>query len=351
MDVEMIKVKDPPYLLNEILRMDNTLVIIECLLQKYQNSIKKINKLEQGGLIKFTSVKEYDLVWLLNRVKSKVNRLFITNCSLSPKIRYANYNDVLYSYEVSSFMILGFKLYLIYFLSFILFYNSPILSIIIPFFSIMILFFCYKLKILVDTLLKNYIDVYSCNSEEKFLQNKEGKTYCLFSEIIINPYSKMEETIPAIAHEYTHHLQYLKVLLRYHHSDNDLILAWMEGLARFAERAIADLFCSKENNCAYICHCVRRCFLELQSVYIYCCLYKGIEINQSLCCFDLFEEDIEYSIMVRDGFPSHYAIGNTYFMIREFVATKYENYLDEFYILCLMINLQRGGYENESDTD
>lgn len=123
--------------------------------------------------------------------------------------------------------------------------------------------------------------------------------------------------IPALGHEYTHHIQtmiYPKIMREYDYR----YMAFCEGQARSMQMYIAERYRQKEDNEAFLYDITEMTTGEMKSLYKWLCFKKWVRPNKSLVKIKTRMDKLEIVSKIGDfGRPSEYAAGNTYFLVQE----------------------------------
>ncbi|MDP2909268.1 MAG: hypothetical protein Q8N77_05670 [Nanoarchaeota archaeon] len=141
--------------------------------------------------------------------------------------------------------------------------------------------------------------------------------YCDKAKIVYLENEERTLLIPALGHEYTHHIQtmiYPKIMREYDYR----YMAFCEGHARSMQRYIAERYRQKEDNEAFLYDITEMTTGEMKSLYKRVCLKKWAMPNKGLIKIKTRMDRLEIASKILDfGRPSEYAAGNTYFLVQE----------------------------------
>ena len=123
--------------------------------------------------------------------------------------------------------------------------------------------------------------------------------------------------IPVLAHEYAHVVQQRKGII----SPCGGYLSYpifREGHARGVQRYVAEAYCQKEDNEAYLYDISQTTVAELKRAYIWMCKQLGTQVHNSLLRVKSEKDCLEERMWISlGGKPSSHAIGNAFFLVLE----------------------------------
>ena len=124
------------------------------------------------------------------------------------------------------------------------------------------------------------------------------------------------ELIPAMGHEYTHHVQLDEGVIDKggHHGK---YLIFKEGHARGVERHLSEDYREREDNEAFLYHILNRNIREFKSAYVWMCSMLSKPVRDNLLRTKALLDNYEYRILSSKRKPSLHATGNALFSIYE----------------------------------
>ena len=123
-------------------------------------------------------------------------------------------------------------------------------------------------------------------------------------------YKKRSASIPLLAHEYAHHIQNVKGMVRRE------LNVFGEGHARGVQRHVSNVYAEREDNEAYLLDIVDKNCGELKGVYEWMCPKFGVTLRRSLLTTQTSGVDGIIFLLLY-GEPSFHARGNAFFYMLE----------------------------------
>lgn len=169
----------------------------------------------------------------------------------------------------------------------------------------------WKIYCSVSKRVESFLDICSVINPNILLSQSYNDEYDQDTTTIRLNNSKKKILIPSLAHEYTHHICYVKGI-------DKSFSFFEEGIARGIEREIARQFTSEEKDCTYLYEITEEDAAELCKTHLWLCDIHDKKPKKSLLKFNPEEE-----------FLFTYCIGNSYFLIDEIEKGK-ETYKNIF---------------------
>jgi len=120
---------------------------------------------------------------------------------------------------------------------------------------------------------------------------------------------KLAWVVPALAHEYCHHVQVDYV------GSNDLLPALCEGHAVGVEHHVSKRFAEESGNAAFLVYPIHWQVSRLKASYQWVCLSLGIRPDKALIACGSESDRCEIGFLRRNGRPTSHAIGTAFFTL------------------------------------